>query len=187
MTDEMAPRSPLAHRRPALDALAAATSGRVSAEEVPFLSQVDVRVRDVDAPPHLPRDPNTTRPRPGGSILWLGPDEWLVTGGPGTAAAIADAQTRLLAGVPHAVVDVSANRAVLDLAGPGVRDLLSTGCAIDLHPRVWRTGMCAQTVFARAQVILEQRDGVTRVFVRPSFADYLVDRLAAGAGMDIRA
>jgi sarcosine oxidase, subunit gamma len=186
VTDDATARSPLAHRRADLDAFAAATGGAVSVAEVPFLSQVDVRVAAADAPPHLPRDPNTTRPRPGGSVLWLGPDEWLVTGGPGSAAALLAEHHRMLAAVPHAVVDVSANRAVLDLEGPGARDLVSTGCAIDLHPRMWRAGMCAQTLFARTQVILEQRDDATRVFVRPSFADYLVDRLAASA-MDIRA
>ena len=39
--------------------------------------------------------------------------------------------------------------------------------------------MCAQTLFGGAQVILHQRDErTTRVFVRPSFAGYFVDRLA---------
>jgi sarcosine oxidase gamma subunit len=30
-------------------------------------------------------------------------------------------------------------------------------------------------------VILQELPGATRVFVRPSFADYLVDRLLAGS------
>ena len=38
--------------------------------------------------------------------------------------------------------------------------------------------MCAQTLLGHAQVILHQRDErTTRVFVRPSFAGYLIDRL----------
>ena len=42
-----------------------------------------------------------------------------------TALAAIEAELRhALAGSHHAVVDVSANRAVLDLAGPGVTDLL---------------------------------------------------------------
>jgi sarcosine oxidase gamma subunit len=39
--------------------------------------------------------------------------------------------------------------------------------------------MCAQTLFAKAQVILHERADTTGVLVRPSFADYLVDRLLA--------
>jgi sarcosine oxidase, subunit gamma len=185
--DDATARSPLAHRGTDLDAFARATGGAVVATEVPFPAQVAVRVADADAPPSFPRAANTTARRGEGSILWLGPDEWLVTGGPGSVEAIMEELRAALAGVHHAVVDVSANRAVLDLEGAGVRDLLAGGCSLDLHPRVWGTGRCAQTLFARAQVILEQRDDVTRIFVRPSFADYLVDRLAAGVGMDIRA
>jgi sarcosine oxidase gamma subunit len=40
-------------------------------------------------------------------------------------------------------------------------------------------GACAQTLFARAQVLLQEMDGATRVFVRPSFAHYVLDRLLA--------
>ena len=36
-------------------------------------------------------------------------------------------------------------------------------------------------LLARAQVILQELPGATRVFVRPSFADYVVDRLLAGS------
>ena len=56
---------------------------------------------------------------------------------------------------------------------------LSSGCGLDLHPSRWTPGMCAQTVFGGAQVILHQRDErTTRVFVRPSFAGYFADLLA---------
>ncbi len=78
----------------------------------------------------------------------------------------------------HSIVDVSANRIVFDLTD-GL-DLLSGGCGLDLDPSRWRPGMCAQTLFGQAQVILHQLDErTTRVFVRPSFAEYFVDRLGA--------
>ena len=41
--------------------------------------------------------------------------------------------------------------------------------------------MCAQTMFAKAQVILQERGDTTRVLVRPSFAGYAIERLLAGA------
>jgi sarcosine oxidase subunit gamma len=78
-------------------------------------------------------------------------------------------------------VDVSANRAVLDLTGPGVREFLSKGCSLDLHPDHWGDGACAQTMLAKAPVILQQRKAGTRMFVRPSFADYLVEWFMAAA------
>jgi hypothetical protein len=39
--------------------------------------------------------------------------------------------------------------------------------------------MCAQTQFAKTQVILHERPAGTGLLVRPSFATYLVDRLIA--------
>ena len=52
--------------------------------------------------------------------------------------------------------------------------MLARGCALDLHPSVFPPGRCAQTLVARAQVILYRPDEHTfRLLVRPSFADYL--------------
>ncbi len=106
-----------------------------------------------------PVPPNTFA----GDAVWLGPDEWLVLGGreedfPDAAAA----------------VDVSANRVCLELSGPGAAGVLARGCALDLHPSVFPPGRCAQTMVARAQVILLRTgDDVFRLLVRPSFAPYL--------------
>ena len=75
------------------------------------------------------------------------------------------------------VVDVSAQRTTLALSGPGVRDLLAGGCAIDLHPRVFGPGDCVQTELAHAPVVLLRRDPGFWVFVRASFAAHLVDWL----------
>jgi sarcosine oxidase subunit gamma len=169
-------RSPLAHRA---DELA-----RIDAIEVAFLAQIDVRCDAADAARlGFPVEPNTV----GGDLtrgaLWLGPDEWLVVGLPGTAAATMAELRSELGGAHHAVVDVSANRAVIELRGVDRLGLLASGCSVDLDPRGgWIPGVCAQTMFARAQVILQEMDSATRVFVRPSFAHYIVDRLLVSAG-----
>jgi sarcosine oxidase subunit gamma len=113
--------------------------------------------------PGFPVEPNTTAPVSGGSALWLGPDEWLVLGGrekdyPQAAAA----------------VDVSANRVVFELGGQDAADVLAQGCSLDLHPSAFASGACAQTLLARAQVILVRPDEERfLVLVRPSFAPYL--------------
>ena len=57
-------------------------------------------------------------------------------------------------------MEVSGQRTVLELAGPGALDVLITGCPLDLHPSVF-TGH-AQTLLAKTPVILERDgDGVT--------------------------
>jgi sarcosine oxidase, subunit gamma len=169
-------RSPLARRS---DDLA-----RIDAIEVAFLAQIDVRCDASDAARlGLPIEPNTV----GGDLmrgaLWLGPEEWLVVALPGTAAAAMAELETSLTGTHHAIVDVSANRAVIELRGVDRLDLLASGCSLDLDPRGgWVPGACAQTLFARAQVILQEMESATRLFVRPSFANYVVDRLLVSAG-----
>jgi sarcosine oxidase subunit gamma len=170
-------RSPLHGRARELAAAGAA--------EVAFLAQVDLRADPALAPRlplALPLEPNTWTAGGGREALWLGPDEWLVVGAPGSAPAITAALRRALAGEHHSVVDTSANRTVVEQAGEGRFDLLTQGCGIDLHPRAWRPGSCAQTLLARVPVLLQERHQATRVFVRASFAAHLADWLrAAGA------
>jgi sarcosine oxidase subunit gamma len=149
----------------------------VTAEANPVdLAQVDVRVNELSALPFEAPGPNTATTWDERDVLWLGPDEWLVVGEAGTEGEILRVLSDALAGTHASIVDVSANRIVVDL--PNALELLSTACGLDLDPSRWRPGMCAQTLLGHAQVILHQRDErTTRVFVRPSFAIYLVDRL----------
>lgn len=142
------------------------------------VAQVEVRADAETLPFEAPAANRSTSWR-SRDVLWLGPDGWLVVGETGTEGAVTRELEAALARRYHSAIDVSANRAVLDLTD-GL-DLLSTGCGLDLDPRRWRPGMCAQTLFGGAQVILHQRDErTTRVFARPSFSGYLVARLIAG-------
>jgi sarcosine oxidase subunit gamma len=167
-------RSPLAERSSDLEL--------VDARELAFVSQLDVRVDPATAASlGFPTAPNTAATTGDRDALWLAPDEWLAVGAPGAAGAIVAELEASLDGLHHSIVDVSANRVALELTGPPRHDLLASACPIDLHPRSWGDGRCAQSVFGAAQVLLHERDEVTRLFVRPSFADYVVDLLLAAA------
>ena len=126
--------------------------------------------------------PNTAWEDGPRAALWLGPDEWLILAPLGAGPAVVGELGAALEGSHRSIVDVSANRVALELSGPRAREVLSKGCAIDLHPRAWRPGMCAQTMLARTQVILHERSDSTGILVRPSFADYLVDWLFDASG-----
>lgn len=149
----------------------------MTGETLVVLDRAQIGVRaDAGDLPFDPPKPNTATTWRGRDVLWLGPDEWLVVGEPGTEGPIQRELEGVLADEHLSVVDVSANRTVFDLTD-GL-DQLSSGCGLDLDPSRWRPGMCAHTLFGHAQVILHQLDErTTRVFVRPSFADYFVDRL----------
>ncbi|GAA4225892.1 sarcosine oxidase subunit gamma [Streptosporangium album] len=155
--------------------------GGLCIAEAPFLTQVNLRADPAGDAAHalgsalgvpLPTEPNTYA-RGDADVLWLGPDEWLVVGAAGDGGL--ERRLRAAAGSRHvAVTDVSAQRTTLLVTGPRARELLAHGCALDLHPRLFGPGRCAQTMLARAQIVLAAHPGDEfRVSVRSSFAGYL--------------
>ncbi len=167
--------------------LAAVSGSDVRLAEIPFQAQLDLRADPADADligrlgaaigVDLPTIPNRAVSSADGArhVLWLGPDEWLIVGAPGTAAQTEEDLRAAVGAGRGAVVDVSANRTMLSLAGPLARGVLETSCSIDLHPRVFGPGSCAQTLVGRAGAILLQVSSEPdyRLLVRPSFAGYL--------------
>lgn len=141
------------------------------------LAQIDVRAAADPLPFATPVE-NGVSAWNDRDVLWLGPDEWLVVAEPKAAPTIVRGLEDALSGHHRSILDVSANRIVFEL-NEGL-EVLSSGCGLDLHPTRWHPGMCAQTLFGQAQVILHQRDErTTRVFVRPSFERYVIDLLTA--------
>ena len=63
---------------------------------------------------------------------------------------------------------------VIRLAGAHARDTLAKGCPVDMHPRVFGPGQCAQTILARADMTIHQTaDDTYDIIVRRSFAEYV--------------
>jgi sarcosine oxidase, subunit gamma len=116
------------------------------------------------------------------TTLGLGPDEWLVLGPYGTQDTIERDLREAIArsGGWGAVTDVSGQRTTFVLSTPRARDVLATGCSLDLHPRAFGPGRCAQTDFARANVVLHQLDErpTYELLVAGSLAAYVAARLA---------
>jgi sarcosine oxidase, subunit gamma len=122
-------------------------------------------------------------------LLWLGPDEWMIVSKPGTEATLA--KRLAVAVAPHGgtVTDVTDSRTTITVSGAHARDVLAKGCPIDLHPRKFNPGDCAQSLVARVGVILMRvDDGTTPVpsfelHVLRSMADYLW-RFLEDAGLE---
>jgi len=123
----------------------------------------------------LPVEPNTTS-RAAHTVCWLGPDEWLILADGEQAGRLAADLEAALGGKHAAVNDVSAGQVLLRLSGQGVRDLLSKGCTLDFHPRVFVPGACAQSGIAKATALFRCAASTDRfeLVVRRSFADYLL-------------
>ena len=187
-------RSPFGATSP--EPFAVARGDGIEIRERPFLAQLLVRMPptrdalaavDTGLEVTLPTTPNRlVAARVAGRLaIWLGPDEWLLVDR-GEPAAM-EAQVAAVVG-PHAgtVVDVSAQRSLLELEGPRVPDLLAAGSSVDFDPSVFDVGSVAQTVLARVDVIVGRGGPQTwHVAVRASFARYLLDWLTdaiAGLG-----
>lgn len=122
----------------------------------------------------LPIEPNTVVSGEH-DIYWLGPNEWLLVGGQADTSRLTIALTDELERQHVAVNDLSGGQFTYRLRGESARQLLSKGCALDLHPGVFAHGACAQTGLAKASVILRPLHGDSGfdLLVRRSFSDYL--------------
>jgi sarcosine oxidase, subunit gamma len=169
--------------------------------ELPFVAQVDLRADPSNASlmdrlatvigARPPTEPNTAVISDDGThhLLWLGPDEWLMLGEPDTGPSLEQAIRGAIGDDHGAVIDVSANRTTLSVSGPRARELLAFGCSLDLDARHFKPGHCAQTMLARANVIIvpvgPADEPAFRILVRPSFSAYLAAWLTdAAVGLD---
>jgi sarcosine oxidase subunit gamma len=187
------PTSPLEH----LDELRTGPQrGAVTIAEVPCATQLTLRALPgspaveaiaAELGGALPAVPNTVHRHRECDVLWMGPDEWLIVGDEDEHGAL---ERRLRGAVgPHlaAITDVSAQRTILEVGGSAARAVLARGCTLDLHPAAFGPGRCAQTLLAQAAVVLQAKgpSEPLRVFVRASFATYLVHWLR-DAGLEER-
>ena len=155
-------------------------------EEKPFLGFINLRGRP-DNTAFLaatlkvlgcepPTEPNTVTESGDYRIYWLGPDEWLIVTPPGGEGELKVALVKALDGVFSSVVDNTSGLTTLHITGDNAAALLATDCPLDLHPREFKPGQCAQTRLAKAGMTLSPLAGGNgfEVIIRRSFADYLL-------------
>lgn len=147
MSELKSPSVTLAERRGLTMVQIAAIGGNADA----------VRATAANAGIVLPAAPNATESRYGVVALWLGPGRWLAVMSETEPAALGRRlEAAFAAGA--VVFDVSHARTVMRVSGPATRALLAKGCRLDLHPRVFRTGACAQTNIGHFTVLLHGVD-----------------------------
>jgi sarcosine oxidase subunit gamma len=161
--------------------------GAVTIDELRFGQQIGIRL----GPPvpaylaglPLPLQPNRVASMRTVRVLWLGPDEWLITAPEGAVPELSARLDRALAERRAAITDLSVGRAIIEIAGSRARELLQKGCGLDLHPRAFGPASCAQTLFAKLPVIIDQLSVAPsyRLYVRRSSARWLCEWLIDAA------
>ncbi len=122
-----------------------------------------------------PAKPNTVARGNGYDVLWLGPDEWLVRSQQPQAPIAEDKLVEALQGQFASAVDIGSGWTVLEVSGEKARDVMARGCPLDLHPRMFAPGQCAQSHYFKASIVLVPvADDTFEIVVRRSFADYFV-------------
>jgi sarcosine oxidase subunit gamma len=160
--------------------------GTVELSEITFLTMVGIRVgRDTDAGHRiasvtggLPATCGAVSGAGDTSVLWLGPEEFLVVAPleahESLGGDLIQALREALADGEGQVVDLSANRTTFELTGPRARAVLEKGCALDLHPRVLKAGTALSTEIGNIPVVLwKTGEESYRIFPRASFAEFL--------------
>ncbi|NQX26133.1 sarcosine oxidase subunit gamma [Microbacteriaceae bacterium VKM Ac-2854] len=184
--------SPTLRPRGALDGYAeafAGVGGAVAIRALPLLRNYNFRIDPASAGAlvavlgaPLPEVSRWNATEGGGSVVWLGPDEFLLTDPSGSA----DLETELRAAVlpaGGAVVEQSGQRVSVQISGdaPG---LLAKGAALDLHPAAFPLGSALQSFLGQAIVIFLARSrdsSEIEILVRSSFARYVGDWLLDAA------
>ena len=166
-------RTEMPHDRAAISASEHAFLGHLNLRGDPQDARFVAAVRAVlgVAPPITV---NTVNEAQRNTVYWLGPDEWLIVTPDERRVPVESGLRSALRGLRFALTDVSGGQTVVVLRGGPVRELLAKGCPLDLHPRVFDVGQCAQSHLAKAPILLRQldREPSFEIIVRRSFADY---------------
>ena len=114
--------------------------------------------------------PNAVTRASGIAVLWLGPRSWLVL------AEHVDAT----GGVAF---DVSASRVAWTLRGGNAGIVVNKHCPLDLRPRTFAPGTCAQTIFGQVNLLVYRHlaGDVFTLMVARSFAHDVRSRIEASA------
>ena len=181
MFNDLIQESPLVGIESSIASSSSGMSGRFQLTERPFMTLLTLRGDGAMFHAAVERLLGVALPTASGEravagervAIWMGPDEWLIQSTQDMAADLERGFREALGSQYYAVVDVSSGYTVIDIEGANVRAVLASGCPLDLHPRAFVEGQCAQTHFFKAGITLcRNGDDRFQVILRRSFAEY---------------
>ncbi|GGD26747.1 sarcosine oxidase subunit gamma [Aureimonas glaciei] len=128
----------------------------------------------------LPDQPKTSVVAEGMAALWLGPEDWLLVGGPPASQLIAAVEASGTA--LHSAVDVTDRYVGIRIEGPAAEAVLSSNCPQDLRPQTFPVGAVSRSVLAKAEIVIwRPSESEFEILCVRSFADYVWGLLTEAA------
>ncbi len=113
------------------------------------------------------------------SILWIGPDEWLVVAPDGTD--IEEKINSVTSGL-YSAVAINHRNTSITVSGVNAMLALNAGCPQDLSIDAFQAGSCARTIIGKAEVVLWRiSENTFHVECWRSFSDYVWKYLVSSA------
>ena len=176
MADDRAPSDGAALTILAEVVLATAWNVRGDPEQASFMAEAG---RVLRLP--LPAQPNASVRAGSVALLWLGPRSWLFITGPDSERHDFDVARKTLNDAGGALFDVSSSYVAWSVAGAWAWRVLNRTCPLDLHPRAFPAGRCAQSVLGHVGASFYRPDE------RPAIVVIVARSFAADAWRGLRA
>ena len=164
----------------------------VEIQELPFINKINLRIDTNDNKniikcgklinAILPVQPNTYVTNDNVKVIWLGPNEWLITNNQNLYKNLKNE----IGDIQASVTDVSENRTVIRISGDQIFKLLSKFLVLDLEKNLPDESSCAQTLFVKVPVLLVRNNNEKQIpeidiFTNRSHANYIYNLIVDGS------
>jgi len=164
----------------------------VEIQELPFINKINVRIDTNDNKniikcgklinAILPVQPNTYVTNDNVKVIWLGPNEWLITNNQNLYKNLKNE----IGDIQASVTDVSENRTIIRISGDQIFKLLSKFLVLDLEKNLPYESSCAQTLFVKVPVLLVRNNNEKQIpeidiFTNRSHAKYIYNLIVDGS------
>ena len=161
-------------------------------QELAFINKINLRINSKNTDymkicgkilnAILPTKPNTFTKNGNLKIIWLSPDEWLITNEDDNLFSKLKNE---IGDLEASVTDISENRTIVRLSGEKIYKLLSKFLVLDLEKSLPRESTCAQTLFAKVPILLLRNHNENQVpeidiFLNNSHANYVYNLIVDG-------
>ncbi|MCC6006521.1 MAG: sarcosine oxidase subunit gamma [Rhodobacteraceae bacterium] len=135
-----------------------------------------------DSLPAFPQRPNTGSSNGRATLMFLGPDHWILRADLAREDAF-EAALRPVAAPPEiSIVRISDTLAFFRIIGPEAGEILSIACPLDLHPRCFGHDAASFTAAFGIKALVIRCEGGFELAVDRSYLPMMTECLTAAAG-----